>query len=173
MAKNYKGYLPLIIIGILAVAFLLGALSMLIFNLQPAMTSTNPSRGQKVNFMLYEGEMANGQFGFGLTADNLTSPGPTLRFTTSDTVNVTVMNVGKLPHAFALTTRPDQEASVLFNVEIGSATKPLQPGQEGTVTFAPNNLAFSYWYISTVQGDASKGMFGAVEVTSATGSAFP
>lgn len=172
MAKTYKGYLPLIIIGLLAAAFILAALSMLIFNLQPAMTSTNTNE-QKVNIMLYEGETANGQFGFGFTADNLTSPGPTLRYTTSGTVTITIMNVGKLPHGFALTTRPDQGATLLFNAEIGADANPLQPGNESSVTFTPNTLAFSYWYISPVQGDASKGMYGAVEVTSVSGPAFP
>ena len=59
------------------------------------------------------------------------------------------------PHAFAITTTPNSDATVLFNAEIGSANNPLQPGQEGSVVFTPNNAAFDYWYISPVSGDAS------------------
>ena len=173
MAASYKAYLSLIMIGILAAAFFFGALSMLIFNLQPTMVSSNPNKMPTVNFVLYAGETSNGKFGFGTTPDNLTSPGPTLRFTTFDVVSITVINVGKLPHAFAITTRPDAGATVLFNAAIGSASKPLQSGQNGSVTFVPNSLAFDYWYISPVSEDTAAGMYGAISVTSVTGPAFP
>ena len=117
--------------------------------------------------------MSDGKLGFGTAADNLTSPGPTIGFSTSDTVNITVINVGKLPHAFAITTMPDAEAPVLFGAMIGSATVRFSRGQEGSVVFTPNNAAFDYWYISPVGNDAADGMYGAVIVSSVTGPAFP
>lgn len=172
MSSRFKPYLPLIAIGILALAFAVGAASMLIFKLQPAYISPGPSKTQ-LTILLYEGEMSNGQFGFGTSADNLTSPGPTIEFSTSDVVNITVINVGKLPHAFAITTTPSTGAPVLFGATIGSASSPLKPGQAGSVVFAPDNAAFDYWYISPVSGDVAKGMYGAAIVSSVTGAAFP
>ena len=172
MTHAYKAYLPLIVIGILAIAFAVGAAAMLIFQLQPPIPSSAP-KTPNVNIVLYEGEMPNGEFGFGTAPNNLTSPGPTLGFSTSDLVNITVMNVGKLPHAFAITTMPTVGSPVLFGAVIGSATNPLQPGQEGSVVFAPNNAAFDYYYISPVAGDVTNGMYGDVVVSSVTGPAFP
>ena len=154
MKSSFKSYLPLIVIGILAIAFFVGAISMLIFNLQPVLVTSSPSKTPAM-IILYEGEMSDGKPGFGTSADNLTSPGPTIGFSTSDTVNITVINVGKLPHAFEITTMPATGAPVLFNAEIGSASSPIQPGQEGSVIFTPNNAAFDYWYISPVGKDAA------------------
>ena len=172
MSSSFKAYLPLVAVGILALAFVVGAASMLIFNLQPAFVSPIPSK-TKVTIVLYEGEMSNGQFGFGSSEDNLTSPGPTIGFSSSDVVNITVINVGKLPHAFAITTTPSAGAPVLFGATIGSPSSPLQPGEEGSVVFTPNNAAFDYWYISPVSGDVAKGSYGAALVSSVTGAAFP
>jgi len=172
MKSTLKAYLPLILIGIIALAFFLGAISMLIFNIQPALVTHSPSKTPST-IVLYEGEMPGGKLGFGTAADNLTSPGPTIGFSTSDTVNITVINVGKLPHAFEITTMPEAGATVLFGAVIGSASKPLQPGQGGSVVFTPNNAAFDYWYISPVGNDTADGMYGAVTVSSVTGPAFP
>lgn len=173
MKSSYKAYLPLVLIGILAIAFACGAATVLILNIQPVMKDSSTSDTSTYTIVLYEGELPDGKFGFGTAPNNLTSPGPTIGFSTSDTVNITVINVGKLPHAFAITTTPNQGASVLFDAVIGSASNPLQPGQEGSVVFKPDNAAFDYWYISPVSGDASNGMYGAVIVSSVTGPAFP
>jgi FtsP/CotA-like multicopper oxidase with cupredoxin domain len=173
MKNTLKEFLPLILIGVLALAFFLGAISMLIFNLQPVLTTSSKSRTPTSTIILYEGEMSDGKFGFGTAPNNLTSPGPTIGFSTSNTVNITVINVGKLPHAFAITTIPVPGATVLFGAVIGSAANPLQSGQEGSVVFAPNNAAFDYWYISPVGNDTEDGMYGAVIVSSVTGPAFP
>ncbi|MGO8807504.1 MAG: multicopper oxidase domain-containing protein [Candidatus Bathyarchaeia archaeon] len=172
MANTFKSHLPLILIGILAIAFLVGAASMLIFNLQAPLVNSSPNKTQVV-ILLYEGELSNGKFGFGTSPTNLTSPGPTIGFSTSDVVNLTVVNVGKLPHAFAITTMPQDGAPTLFSAVVGSASNPLQPGQAGSVIFTPDNAAFTYWYISPVSGDVAAGMYGAVVVSSVTGPAFP
>ena len=173
MTSTLRAYLPLILIGILAAAFLFGAASMLIFNLQPVMTNSSSIETPTVTIVLYEGELPDGHFGFGTSPNSLSAPGPTIGFSTSDTVNITVINVGKLPHSFAITTTPTAGATVLFNAVIGSAMNPIEPGQEGSVVFAPNNAAFDYWYVSSVPGDIAAGMYGAVIVSSVTGPAFP
>jgi FtsP/CotA-like multicopper oxidase with cupredoxin domain len=173
MTNRYRPYLPLIVISALALAFLIGAASMLIFNIQPTMANPHPSKTPTSTIVLYEGEMPDGKFGFSTAPDNLTSPGPTIGFSTTDTVNITVVNIGKLPHAFAITTTPIAGSPILFNAVIGSATNPLQPGQSGSVVFLPDNAAFDYWYISPVSGDVGKGMYGAVIVSSVAGPAFP
>ena len=162
---DYKSYLPLIIIGVLAVALLFGADTVLVFKLQPSMGNTNASMKPNMNITLFEGELADGRFGFGYTLENLTSPGPTLRFTTADTINITVINIGTKSHAFAITTTPTEGANVLFNAAIGSADNPLQPGQEGSVVFSPDNAGFSYFYASIVPGDVEAGMYGTVVIT--------
>jgi FtsP/CotA-like multicopper oxidase with cupredoxin domain len=173
MTNPFRPYLPLIVIGALALAFLVGAASVLILNIQPTMVNSSPSKAPTSTIVLYEGELPDGKAGFGTAPDNLTSPGPTIGFSTSDTVNITVVNVGKLPHAFAITTTPIAGAPILFNAVIGSAVNPLMPGQSGSVIFLPDNAAFDYWYISPVSGDVEKGMYGAVIVSSVTGPAFP
>ncbi len=172
MPHHFRPYLPLIAIGALALALLIGAAAVLIFNIQPQMASSNPSKAPAATILLYEGELSNGKFGFGTSPTNLTTPGPTIGFSTSDTVNITVVNVGKLPHAFAITATPSG-GNVLFNAAIGSATNPLMPGQSGSCICRPYDAAFDYWYVSPVSGDASAGMYGAVIVSSATGPAFP
>ena len=95
----------------------------------------------------------------------LTSPGPTLRFLTSDVVNITVINVGRMPHAFAVTNAPRTGADVLFKAEIGSATNPLQPGQKGSVVFKPNLVGSSFSYICPISGHAEAGMYGSVIIS--------
>ena len=104
-------------------------------------------------------------YGFGNSSTTLTSPGPTLTFKTTDVVNITVINVGKMPHTFAITNAAKTGAKVLFNAEIGSASNPLPPGQQGTVIFAPNN-AGSVHYICPVPRHAESGMYGSVIITS-------
>lgn len=161
MPNKYKVYLPLVLVGILALTLWFGSVTTLIFNMQPQM-SVPMNMTPTVNFTLYAGEMADGKFGFGHTPDNLTSPGPTLRFTTADIVQINVVNVGKMPHTFAITTTPTPQATVLFNAEIGTVSNPLQPGQNGSITIMPINAGFTYWYESMIPGDAENGMFGAV-----------
>jgi FtsP/CotA-like multicopper oxidase with cupredoxin domain len=166
MAKSYRSYLPLVLIGVLAVALYLGAMSALILNFQlPMAPNSNVSNSTPtVNILLYMGEL-NGKPCFGNSSTSLTSPGPTLRFTTSDVVKITVINIGSEPHAFAITDSPTTGATVLFNAEIGSSNSPLQPGQNGSVIFTPNNAGQSFFYISPLPGQAEAGMYGSVIIT--------
>ncbi len=158
-----KSYLPLIAIIALAAILYSATMIVLVFNLQPPLTGTsNTNRTPTVNIVLYEGEISATKYGFGNTSTTLTSPGPTLRFNLTDVVNITVINVGMMPHAFAITNAPKTGSTVLFNAEIGSASNPLQSGKQGTVIFTPNNAGSSFYYICPVPGHAEVGMYGSV-----------
>ena len=171
MQNSYRSYLSVIVIGVLLVAFYFGAMLVLVLNMQPPLLPNTNISGKTptVKVLLYMSEMPNGKFGFGTALDNLSSPGPTLRLSTSEIVNITVVNTGKLPHAFAITTEPIAGAAVLFNSAIGSASNPLGPGQQGSVVFKPNNAGFSYCYMSPVSGDVEAGMYGTVTISTITG----
>jgi uncharacterized cupredoxin-like copper-binding protein len=155
----------------LAGIFYFATMSVLVFNVQlPLITSSNISdKTPTINIVLFEGENSNGQYCFGYSPKTLTSPGPTLRFAISDVVNITVINVGKIPHAFAVTRMPRTGANVLFNAEIGSESNPLQPGQEGSVIFKPNLTSSSFSYICPIPGQAEAGMYGSVIISSISG----
>ncbi len=165
MAKSYKPYLSIILIVVLYVAFSVGAISMLVFHLQPPLTTNQNTGTPTVNIVLYAGELANGKMGFGYSANQLTSPGPTLNFHLSDVVNLTVINAGKMPHAFAITEMPQTGAAVLFNAEVASSTNPLSPGQQASVIFSPNYAGSTFYYICPIPGHAEAGMWGSVIVT--------
>ncbi len=159
-----KSYLPLIAVIALAAILYSAALVVLVFNLQPPLTSTsNSNRTPTVNIVLYEGEISPIKYGFGYTSTSLSSPGPTLRFNLTDVVNITVINVGSMPHGFAITNAPNTGATVLFNAEIG-ASSYLEPGKQGTVIFTPNN-AGSFYYICPVPGHTEVGMYGSVIIS--------
>jgi nitrite reductase (NO-forming) len=111
-----------------------------------------------VQITLYAGETSS-NFSFGLSPDNLTSPGPTLRFTADDVVQITLVNVGKMPHSFAVTDASKQNATVLFNARIS----PVSPGANSSVIFAPYE-AGEYYYVCQVPGHVSRGMWGIVIV---------
>lgn len=148
----------------LAAILYFAVMFVLVFNAQPPLTSTpNLNKKPTVNIVLYEGEITPTKYGFGNSSTVLTSPGPTIRFNISDVVNITVVNVGNMPHAFEITNAPKTGSTVLFQAEIG-ASSYLEPGQKGTVIFTPTN-AGSFYYICPVPGHAELGMYGAVIIT--------
>jgi uncharacterized cupredoxin-like copper-binding protein len=159
----------LALIGVIGLAaiFYFATMTVLVFDIQlPLMTNASLSnKTPTLNITLYEGEISGSKYGFGDSPNTLTSPGPTLRFKTSDVVNLTVINVGKMPHAFAITNSPRTGATVLFNAEIGSASNPLQPGKQGTVIFSPNEAGSSFYYICPIPGHAETGMYGSVIIS--------
>ncbi len=118
-----------------------------------------------VSITLYAGEISSSKYGFGLSPNNLTSPGPTFYFNTSDVVNMTLIDAGKVPHAFACVNAPKTGATVLFNAVIASASNPLSPGQSGSVIFKPNTVSNEYYYICPVPGHAELGMWGTIVVS--------
>lgn len=159
-----KTTLPLVAVVVLAAILYFAVLFVLVFNAQPQLTSnSNLNKAPTVNIVLYEGEITPTKYGFGNSSTLLTSPGPTIRFNLSDVVNITVVNVGTMPHAFEITTAPKTGSTLLFNAQIGQSSY-LEPGQKGTIVFAPTN-AGSFYYICPVPGHAELGMYGAVVIT--------
>ena len=159
-----KTTLPLVAVVVLAAILYFAVLFVLVFNAQPQLTSnSNLNKTPTVNIVLYEGEITPTKYGFGNSSTLLTSPGPTIRFKLSDIVNITVVNVGTMPHAFEITTAPKTGSTLLFNAQIGQSSY-LEPGQKGTIVFVPTN-AGSFYYICPVPGHAELGMYGAVVIT--------
>jgi uncharacterized cupredoxin-like copper-binding protein len=155
---------PLIVMTLVGATLIVASLSMLLLPLQPPLqTAQQASSNANVTFVLYAGEPSSSTFAFGLKPNNLTSPGPTLTFSTHDTVNVTLVNVGKVSHAFALTNSPHTNSMTLFNAAIASASMPLNPGGRGTIVFKADTPG-SYYYICPVPGHAELGMWGNVLV---------
>ena len=146
-------------------SFYAAAMSILVFKIQPPLnpSSSEQNKAPTIYLTLYAGETSSGQLSFGDSPSNLSSPGPTIRMKISDVVSLTFINVGKMPHAFAVTSMPTG-GTFLFNAKIGSAGNPLEPGKSGTVVFSPDN-AGTFYYICPVAGHADSGMYGAVVVT--------
>ncbi len=172
MNATRKSHLPLILVIVLAVIFYSATMSALVFNIHPPLTtdSNSSDKAPTVNIVLYEGEISVNRYGFGNSSNTLTSPGPTLRFKMSDVVNITVVNVGTMPHAFAITSAPITGSTLMFNAEIGSANNPLQPGQRGSVIFSPNSAGSSFFYICPIAGNAEAGMYGSIIISAVSGS---
>jgi plastocyanin len=124
-----------------------------------ATTSTVPN----VNIILYEGAVSSSLYGFGYSANNLVSPGPTLTFKVGDIVNVTVTDVGQLPHNWAIVSTNQTSAPVQFKAQIRSASSPLQHGESGSVVFTVTK-AGDYYYICQVPSHVDLGMWGKVIV---------
>ena len=154
----------LILLTVMGVALIAGSISMLVLPIQPTLNTGNLPVGKaNVTFVLYAGEASATTFAFGLKPGNLTSPGPTLTFNISDIVNVTVIDVGSMPHAFAVTDAPNTNANTLFGAAIASGGMPLNPGEKGTVVFKADTTG-SYYYICPVPGHVEQGMWGKIIV---------
>ncbi len=158
---------PLYVIFALALIFLVSLVAFLVFPIQLPLTSTSGSNAgtPTVTITLYAGEISGAKYGFGSSPNNLTSPGPTLRFKTSDIVKITVTNAGNVPHAFAVVNAPRTGATTLFGATIASGANPLPPGQSGSVTFKPTTAGSQFYYICPVPGHPELGMWGTIVVT--------
>jgi plastocyanin len=130
----------------------------------PNVSFTSSASTPNVNIVLFEGEISSSLYGFGYSSNSLTSPGPSLIFRVNDIVNVTVTNVGQLPHDWAIVNNnQSSSASVLFNAQIASPTNPLQHGESGSMVFTVTQ-AGNFYYICQVPGHEDVGMWGTVVV---------
>jgi plastocyanin len=139
----------------LAVVVLLGV------SVIPEVTTTSTSPNATIT--LYEGEVSTSLYGFGYSATSLVSPGPTLTFKVGDAVNITVTDVGQLPHNWAIVSANQTSSPVQFNAQIRSASSPLQHGESGSVVFTVTT-AGDFYYICQVGGHVDLGMWGKVVV---------
>lgn len=154
-------------ISAMALIFLVALVAFLVLPIQLPLTGASGGNTgtPTVSITLYAGEISSGKYGFGLNPNNLTSPGPTFYLNTSDIVNMTVVNVGHVPHAFACVNAPRTGATVLFGAAIASSADPLPPGQSGSIIFNPNTASSEYYYICPVPGHAELGMWGTMVVS--------
>lgn len=136
---------------------------LLVPGLQPPFAARPaPGLQPNVEIVLYAGEVGN-VFAFGLSPDNLTSPGPTLRFKVGDVVRITVVNIGRIPHSFAITDEAREDARVVFpDSEIPSG-RAVQPQAEDSVVFVADRPG-EFAYICSVPGHVTLGMYGKVVI---------
>jgi uncharacterized cupredoxin-like copper-binding protein len=143
--------------GLLIVA----VIAVLVLGIQIPLQPSGGGGGLKptVNLTLYAGEVSLSKFGFGLSDSEILSPGPTLTFKMGDVVEMTVHNVGKVPHAWGITDGNVTGANILFNSAVGSSSNPLPPGGSGSSVFELDQ-AGDFYYICPVPGHAELGMWG-------------
>ena len=113
----------------------LGVLVLLAAAVFAGVGTSPPLPPPNVSVTLYAGQVSLTVYGFGNSATSITSPGPTLTFKVGDVVNMTVFNVGTMPHNWALTTTNQTSAKVLFGAQIDSGSVPIEVNQTGSVSF--------------------------------------
>jgi len=123
-----------------------------------------PPRNPDVELTVYAGD-----FGFGLRADAISSPGPELRVKVGSLVKLTVVNVGQAVHVLTVVKdlREDPNAVPVFSsAYAGTPRNPIPPGSSVTVYFVAEKEG-SYYYVCNVPGHTSLGMYGKFVVESA------
>jgi plastocyanin len=106
-----------------------------------------------------------GEYGYGTSASNIVSPGPTISLDAGATVTVTLHNVGNMGHNWAIVSdKTDGSTNEPFSgAQIGSASNPVAAGGTQSTTFTVGS-AGNYYYICQVPGHVSLGMYGTVNV---------
>lgn len=157
---------------IVAIAVIIIIAGVYIFTRPPSDGNGDNGNGDNGNgspqantIILYGGEISASEFGFGLSSDNITSPGPVLELTMGQLTNITFINSGEFPHAFSLTDAPEENAQVLFSATVGSSSVPVVSGGKGSVVFTPD-MAGEYHYICPIPGHVQAGMWGNVTIIS-------
>ena len=117
-------------------------------------------------YTIYAGEVSSSTYGFGNSASSITSPGPTLTFTSGQTVTVTLQNVGTMSHNWAIVNAKSSTATVLWSAQIASSSNPVSPGSSKSVTFTVGSSG-NYYYVCQVDGHVNLGMWGNVVVNPA------
>ena len=121
------------------------------------------------SLVLYEGPLTTGAtssllFGFGNTATNITSPGPTLYLQEGTTYTMTIYNVGTNPHAWEIVPTKAVSNSPMFGAGI-DITNLLPAGNSASVSFTVNQTG-NFYYVCTQPGHIGYGMWGNVVISS-------
>jgi uncharacterized cupredoxin-like copper-binding protein len=145
------GFAALAVLVLLAAAVLAGV------------GTTSPLPPPNVSMTLYAGQVSLAVYGFGNSATNITSPGPTLTFTVGNVVNMTVFNVGTMPHNWALVSSESTSGKVLFGAQIDSGSVPIPVNETASVVFKVTESG-DYFYICQVAGHVQLGMWGNVVI---------
>jgi FtsP/CotA-like multicopper oxidase with cupredoxin domain len=123
------------------------------------------------NLVLYEGPLTTGAtsttlFGFGNTATDIASPGPTLNLQEGTTYTMTVYNIDpSMAHSWEIVSTKAISDSPLFGAGI-DITNFIPSGSSGSVTFTANQTG-SFYYVCTRAGHIGFGMWGNVVVSAA------
>ena len=150
------------LLAISAIALLIAFDAYILFPIQPPLRVEVPVELEpNIEITIYGGRTPDGKFGFGFSPDNLTSPGPVLRFKVGDVVRIRFINVGKIHHSFAIVQEVSEEPLILFNSEIGTSNNPIAPGEDGSVIVKFNRPG-TFKYMCTVPGHAQAGMWGEI-----------
>jgi nitrite reductase (NO-forming) len=94
---------------------------------------------------------------------------PTIQMNVGDTVVFNVDNAGVSFHAFGVTKADEGFAGIIPGSEIGAASSPLKPGEDGSSEFIAGEEG-TYYYICTVPGHREQGMVGEIIIGPAQGS---
>lgn len=105
-------------------------------------------------------------YGFGNTADNIISPGPTFTVKVGTTVTIDFSNVGAMGHNWALVTgKSSGNNNMAFkNSQVASASNPVPHNAKASTTFVASQTG-TYYYICQVDGHVNLGMWGFFIVT--------
>ncbi len=148
MANKKLGY---ILAGIIVIIIIVGA----VYYYE---TTLNP--GSSESLTIYVGEISSTSYGFGQSANTLTSnPGPTITLTAGKTYTMTLYNVGTMQHNWAIVGAKESNATVLWN----SAISATNAGSNAKVRFEAGP-AGNYYYICQIPGHVALGLWGQVIV---------
>ena len=90
-----------------------------------------------------------------------TGNNPTIQMNVGDTVVFNVDNGGISFHAFGVTKADEGFAGIILGSDIGAASNPLKPGEDGSSEFIAGEEG-TYYYICTVPGHREQGMVGEI-----------
>ncbi len=93
---------------------------------------------------------------------------PTIQMNVGDTVVFNVDNAGVSFHSFGVTKADEGFAGIIPGSEIGAASNPLKPGEDGSSEFIAGEEG-TYYYICTVPGHREQGMVGEIIIGPAQG----
>ncbi len=93
---------------------------------------------------------------------------PTIQMNVGDTVVFNVDNGGISFHSFGVTKADEGLAGIISGSEIGAASNPLKPGEDGSSEFIAGEEG-TYYYICTVPGHREQGMVGEIIIGPAQG----
>jgi len=88
---------------------------------------------------------------------------PSIHMNVGDKVVFNVDNAGRSFHAFGVTSETEGFSGIVSGSDIGTASNPLKPGEDGASEFIAGEEGI-YYYICTVPGHREQGMVGQIIV---------
>ncbi|HIQ13619.1 MAG TPA: hypothetical protein EYH44_04465 [Thermoprotei archaeon] len=161
MADSIKKVLLLLMV--VGIVINISIISFLLFDLQPRLGGA-AALEPTVEVILYAGELeVDGglAYGFGLSPDEISSPGPDLEFKQGDVVRFIIRNVGEIPHNFAIVRAVDP-----LNPDIVDdyQTPNINSNEEIAIVVQFNQVG-ELQYQCTVPGHSDLGMWGNITIS--------